>query len=184
MSIRPSPRQRRSSRRRGPRGDVTGYHLGPSWRSLRTSTTASVAVTSASCAGTRSAGAAPSRCRCSSSCCRALSASRASSRAPRVRECRTATGGLALSRAVPLDIAGGDTLRARDWAAHGLPGSLQQYLALKRYGLNTVEVDVKDETGIVAFIKERPRSRSRTALRAATTTRRPSLLRRTGRAST
>ena len=37
-----------------------------------------------------------------------------------------------------------------------LPGKFQQYLALKRYGLNTVEVDVKDETGNVAFIKGAP----------------------------
>jgi hypothetical protein len=37
-----------------------------------------------------------------------------------------------------------------------LPGKFRQYLALKRYGLNTVEVDVKDETGNVAFIKGAP----------------------------
>ena len=37
-----------------------------------------------------------------------------------------------------------------------LPGKFQQYLALKRYGLNTVEVDVKDESGNVAFIKGAP----------------------------
>jgi hypothetical protein len=37
-----------------------------------------------------------------------------------------------------------------------LPGKFQQYLALKRYGLNTVEVDVKDETGNVAFIRGAP----------------------------
>ena len=37
-----------------------------------------------------------------------------------------------------------------------LPGKFQQYLALKRYGLNTVEVDVKDETGNVAFVKGAP----------------------------
>jgi hypothetical protein len=37
-----------------------------------------------------------------------------------------------------------------------LPGKFRQYLALKRYGLNTVEVDVKDESGNVAFIKGAP----------------------------
>jgi hypothetical protein len=37
-----------------------------------------------------------------------------------------------------------------------LPGKFQQYLALKKYGLNTVEVDVKDESGNVAFIKGAP----------------------------
>jgi hypothetical protein len=37
-----------------------------------------------------------------------------------------------------------------------LPGKFQQYLALERYGLNTVEVDVKDESGNVAFIKGAP----------------------------
>jgi hypothetical protein len=37
-----------------------------------------------------------------------------------------------------------------------LPGKFRQYLALERYGLNTVEVDVKDESGNVAFIKGAP----------------------------
>jgi hypothetical protein len=37
-----------------------------------------------------------------------------------------------------------------------LPGKFEQYLALKRDGLNTVEVDVKDESGNVAFIKGAP----------------------------
>ncbi len=37
-----------------------------------------------------------------------------------------------------------------------LPGKFQQYLALERSGLNTVEVDVKDENGNVAFIKGAP----------------------------
>jgi hypothetical protein len=37
-----------------------------------------------------------------------------------------------------------------------LPGKFQEYLALKTYGLNTVEVDVKDETGNVSFVKGAP----------------------------
>ena len=37
-----------------------------------------------------------------------------------------------------------------------LPGKFKQYLALRSYGLNTVEVDVKDETGDVAFVKGAP----------------------------
>jgi hypothetical protein len=37
-----------------------------------------------------------------------------------------------------------------------LPGKYQEYLALKRYGLNTLEVDVKDETGNVSFVKGAP----------------------------
>jgi len=37
-----------------------------------------------------------------------------------------------------------------------LPGKFQAYLALKRDGLNTVEVDVKDETGNVSFLKGAP----------------------------
>jgi hypothetical protein len=37
-----------------------------------------------------------------------------------------------------------------------LPGRFQQYLSLKKSGLNTVEVDVKDETGSVSFIKGAP----------------------------
>src|SRR5215217_5093080 len=32
------------------------------------------------------------------------------------------------------------------------PGALQRYLALRRHGLNTLEVDVKDESGEVGFV--------------------------------
>ena len=37
-----------------------------------------------------------------------------------------------------------------------LPGKFKQYLALKRYGLNTIELDVKDESGNVAFFHRAP----------------------------
>ena len=37
-----------------------------------------------------------------------------------------------------------------------LPGKFQEYLALKRDGLNTVEVDLKDESGNVSFLKGAP----------------------------
>jgi hypothetical protein len=37
-----------------------------------------------------------------------------------------------------------------------LPGRFEQYLALRSYGLNTVEVDVKDESGNVSFVKDAP----------------------------
>jgi hypothetical protein len=37
-----------------------------------------------------------------------------------------------------------------------LPGKYQQYLALKQDGLNTLEVDLKDESGNVSFIKGAP----------------------------
>ena len=37
-----------------------------------------------------------------------------------------------------------------------LPGKFEEYLALKRDGLNTVEVDVKDESGNVSFLKGAP----------------------------
>ena len=37
-----------------------------------------------------------------------------------------------------------------------IPGRLAQYLALTRQGLNTIELDVKDETGEVAFIHGAP----------------------------
>ncbi len=33
-----------------------------------------------------------------------------------------------------------------------LPGKFEEYLALTRHGLNTVEVDLKDETGAVSFV--------------------------------
>jgi hypothetical protein len=37
-----------------------------------------------------------------------------------------------------------------------LPGKFKQYLALRSQGLNTVEVDVKDESGNVSFVKGAP----------------------------
>src|SRR5262249_32772426 len=37
-----------------------------------------------------------------------------------------------------------------------LKGKLDSYIALKRYGLNTIELDVKDESGNVAFTKGAP----------------------------
>lgn len=37
-----------------------------------------------------------------------------------------------------------------------LPGKFQQYLALRKDGLNTVEVDLKDESGDVSFVKDAP----------------------------
>jgi hypothetical protein len=37
-----------------------------------------------------------------------------------------------------------------------LPGKLQQYIALKRVGLNTIELDVKDENGHVGFLGGAP----------------------------
>jgi hypothetical protein len=36
-------------------------------------------------------------------------------------------------------------------ALASLPGKLDQYIALKRYGLNTIELDVKDENGQIGF---------------------------------
>ncbi|MER3411773.1 MAG: hypothetical protein C4305_05325, partial [Thermoleophilia bacterium] len=33
-----------------------------------------------------------------------------------------------------------------------LPGKLDEYLALRRYGLNALELDVKDENGHVGFV--------------------------------
>jgi hypothetical protein len=37
-----------------------------------------------------------------------------------------------------------------------LPGKLAEYIALKRDGLNTIELDVKDESGHVAFVEGAP----------------------------
>jgi hypothetical protein len=36
-------------------------------------------------------------------------------------------------------------------ALAGLPGKLEQYIAMKRSGLNTIELDVKDENGEIGF---------------------------------
>ena len=33
-----------------------------------------------------------------------------------------------------------------------LPGRIEQYLGLREYGLNTIELDVKDESGVVGFV--------------------------------
>jgi hypothetical protein len=38
-----------------------------------------------------------------------------------------------------------------------LPGTFRQYLALRHQGLNTVEVDLKDESGNVSFVRGAPR---------------------------
>ena len=37
-------------------------------------------------------------------------------------------------------------------ALAGIPGKLEQYIALKSHGLNTIELDVKDENGEVGFV--------------------------------
>jgi hypothetical protein len=42
-------------------------------------------------------------------------------------------------------------------ALASLPGKLASYTALKRAGLNTIELDVKDESGYVAFVRGAPR---------------------------
>ena len=38
----------------------------------------------------------------------------------------------------------------------GLPGKIDTYLRMRSQGLNTLEVDVKDESGQVAFSTRRP----------------------------
>ena len=38
----------------------------------------------------------------------------------------------------------------------GIPGKLGSYLALRKHGLNTIELDVKDENGQVGFVKGAP----------------------------
>ena len=37
-------------------------------------------------------------------------------------------------------------------ALAGLEGKIEEYVALKAYGLNTLEVDVKDENGKIGFV--------------------------------
>jgi hypothetical protein len=37
-----------------------------------------------------------------------------------------------------------------------LPGKFNEYLGLKRYGLNTLEIDLKDESGNVSFLRGAP----------------------------
>ncbi|HEX6664005.1 MAG TPA: putative glycoside hydrolase [Gaiellaceae bacterium] len=45
-------------------------------------------------------------------------------------------------------------------ALAGIPGKLQQYLALKKDGLNTIELDVKDENGEIGFPVDVPLART------------------------
>jgi hypothetical protein len=44
-------------------------------------------------------------------------------------------------------------------ALAGIPGKLDQYIAMKRSGLNTIEVDVKDENGDIGFPANVPLAR-------------------------
>jgi hypothetical protein len=45
-------------------------------------------------------------------------------------------------------------------ALASLPGKLQEYIAMKRDGLNTIELDVKDENGEIGFVPQNiPRAR-------------------------
>jgi hypothetical protein len=45
-------------------------------------------------------------------------------------------------------------------ALAGLPGKLNEFIAMKASGLNTIELDVKDENGVVAFPVRVPLARS------------------------
>src|SRR5262245_24206690 len=55
-------------------------------------------------------------------------------------------------RAVPREMRGVHVTMA----LAGLPGKLASYTALKHAGLNTIELDVKDENGDVAFVRGAP----------------------------
>jgi len=50
-----------------------------------------------------------------------------------------------------------------------LPGKLDEYIGLKSRGLNTLEIDVKDESGNIAFVHSAPAIAKRTAPHARTT---------------
>jgi hypothetical protein len=54
----------------------------------------------------------------------------------------------ALPRAYPREVRGVHVTMA----LAGLEGKLDDYIALKSYGLNTIEVDVKDENGKIGFL--------------------------------
>ena len=44
-------------------------------------------------------------------------------------------------------------------ALAGAPGKLEQYIAMKRAGLNAIELDVKDENGEIGFLANVPLAR-------------------------
>lgn len=66
-------------------------------------------------------------------------------------EARAGASGPALPRA-PREIRGVHVTMA----LASLPGKLDEYLDLRAYGLNTLELDVKDENGKIAFIEGMP----------------------------
>ncbi len=56
-------------------------------------------------------------------------------------------------------------------ALAGLEGKIDEYVALKAYGLNALEVDVKDETEKIGFVSAAmPKWSARSAPRSPTTT--------------
>ena len=54
-------------------------------------------------------------------------------------------------------------------ALASLPGKLDEYVRLTKYGLNTIELDVKDEGGEIAFAPAASRWRARPARCGRTT---------------
>jgi hypothetical protein len=51
-------------------------------------------------------------------------------------------------------------------ALAGIPGKLEQYIAMRRAGLNAIELDVKDENGEIGFLAKVPLARRVGAARA------------------
>ena len=70
-------------------------------------------------------------------------------------------------------------------ALASLPGKFREYVGYKRYGLNTIELDVKDEGGEIGFAPAERAARAHGRReRGPSTTRRRSSRSRTATAST
>ena len=94
---------------------------------------------------------------------------------------RAATAAAGTPRPLPVEIRGVHVTGA----LASLPGKFREYVGYKRYGLNTIELDVKDEGGEIGFSPaERAARAHASAPRAGSTTRRRSSRSPTGTGST
>jgi len=67
---------------------------------------------------------------------------------PAAKSAQAAASATLRPRPLPIEIRGVHVTGA----LASLPGRLQQFMALKKYGLNTIELDIKDEGGEIGFV--------------------------------
>ena len=76
-----------------------------------------------------------------------IGGSKHNSSAPAISQAPVSADKPNLPRAYPREVRGVHVTMA----LAGLEGKIEEYVALKAYGLNTLEVDVKDENGKIGF---------------------------------